>query len=59
MGGGERSVCEPIEAGESQSVTIPLVPAPTGTVDLDVEVQAVDGEQVTTNNEATYTVEFE
>ena len=48
-----------IGAGETQSVAIPLVPAPTGTATLEVEVQPVPGEQVTSNNEATYTVEFE
>jgi hypothetical protein len=46
-------------AGEAQSVVIPLVPAPTGNATLEVEVQSVPGEQVTSNNEATYTVEFE
>ena len=48
-----------IGAGETQSVTIPLVPVPTGTSTLEVEVQSVPGELVTSNNEATYTVEFE
>ena len=48
-----------IAAGETQSVTIPLVPVPTGKATLEVEAQAVPGEQITTNNEATYTVEFE
>jgi hypothetical protein len=48
-----------IGAGEIQSIVIPLVPAPSGTVTLEVEVQPVPGEQVTSNNEAAYTVEFE
>jgi CARDB len=48
-----------IEPGESQTVTITLVPDPTGQKTLEVEVQPVPGEQVTSNNEATYTVEFE
>ena len=40
--------------------SIPLVPAPpAGTATVEVEVQSVPGEQVTSNNEATYTVEFE
>ena len=47
-----------IEAGESSTVTIPLTPAPKGTVTLEVSVEPVPGEQVTENNEATYTVEF-
>jgi hypothetical protein len=48
-----------IEAGETASVTIPLTPAPSGTVTLEVDAEPVPGEQVTENNEATYTVEFE
>jgi subtilase family serine protease len=48
-----------IEPGEIQTVTIPLVPTPSGEKTLEVEVQPVPGEQVTSNNEATYTVEFE
>lgn len=48
-----------IAAGEISSVTIPLTPTPTGQVTLDVEVETVPGEQVSTNNKASYTVEFE
>ena len=48
-----------IGATEIQTVAIPLVPAPTGTATLEVEVQSVPGEEVTTNNESTYTVQFE
>jgi len=44
---------------ETQSVTIPLTPAPSGQVTLDVTVQPVPGEQVTSNNEAGYTVLFQ
>ncbi len=44
---------------ETQTVVIPLTPAPTGTVELEVKVASVPGEGITTNNEATYTVEFE
>jgi hypothetical protein len=47
-----------IGAGETSTVTIPLTPAPKGTVTLEVNVEPVPGEQVTENNEATYTVEF-
>jgi hypothetical protein len=50
---------ESIAAGEISSVSIPLTPAPTGTVTLEVEVEAVPGEQVTENNEASYTVTVE
>jgi hypothetical protein len=44
---------------ETQTVVIPLTPAPRGKVELEVEVGSVPGEGITTNNEATYTVEFE
>ncbi|HEY1286291.1 MAG TPA: CARDB domain-containing protein [Solirubrobacterales bacterium] len=47
-----------IGAGESSTVTVPLTPAPKGTVTLDVEVEPVPGEQVSDNNRASYTVEF-
>jgi hypothetical protein len=48
-----------IEAGETATVTIPLTPAPSGTVTLEVEAEPVPGEEVSENNEATYTVEFD
>jgi CARDB len=48
-----------IGAGEVQSVAIPLTPAPKGEVTLEVDVQTVPGEQVSTNNKASYTVVFE
>jgi hypothetical protein len=48
-----------IGAGETASVAIPLTPAPKGTVTLEVDVQPVPGEQVSSNNKASYTVEFE
>lgn len=48
-----------IGVGESQSTTIPLTPAPTGQVSLEVEVHPVPGEKVLTNNKATYSVNFE
>jgi len=44
---------------ETQTVVIPLTPAPRGKVELEVEVGSVPGEGITTNNEAAYTVEFE
>ena len=40
------------------TVTIPLTPAPEGTVTLEVNVEPVPGEKVSENNEASYTVEF-
>jgi subtilase family serine protease len=48
-----------IEPGEVASVTIPLTPTPKGETTLEVEVEPVAGEQVTENNEASYTVTFE
>ena len=53
----EQSIPE-IAAGSTGTASIPLTPAPTGEVTLDVSVDAVPGESVTTNNEATYTVSF-
>jgi CARDB len=43
-----------IEAGETGTATIPLTPTPSGEVTLEVAVEAVPGESVTDNNEATY-----
>ncbi len=48
-----------IGAGETSSVVIPLTPAPSGEATLEVEVDTVPGEQVSENNEASYTVAFE
>ena len=48
-----------IEAGETGTATIPLTPVPSGEVTLEVEVETVPGEQVSENNEASYTVTFE
>lgn len=48
-----------IEAGAEETVTIPLTPAPTGEATLEVEAEPVPGEEVSENNEASYTVLFE
>jgi CARDB protein len=48
-----------IGAGETETATIPLTPAPKGETTLEVKVESVPGEQITENNEATYTVLFE
>lgn len=48
-----------IGPAESETVSIPLTPAPSGEVTLEVEVDTVPGEQVSTNNEASYNVAFE
>ena len=47
-----------IGPGETQTVKIPLTSVPSGQTTLDVEVRPVPGEQVTTNNKASYTVTF-
>lgn len=48
-----------IGAGESEAVTIPLTPTPEGETTLEVKVDTVPGESVSTNNEASYVVVFE
>jgi hypothetical protein len=48
-----------LEAGETGTVTIPLTPAPKGTATLEVTAEPVPGEQVSENNTASYTVEFQ
>jgi hypothetical protein len=48
-----------IAPGETQTVKIPITPAPRGQATLDVEVRPVPGEQVADNNKATYTVTFQ
>ncbi len=48
-----------IGAGEAASVSIPLIPEPSGEVTLEVTVDTVPGELVSDNNEASYTVTFE
>jgi hypothetical protein len=48
-----------IAAGSTQTVKVPLTPAPHGQTTLDVEVKPVPGEQVSSNNKASYTVTFQ
>jgi len=48
-----------IEAGETATATIPLTPAPSGEVTLEINVDTVPGEEVATNNEGAFTVAFE
>ncbi len=50
---------ESIGAGETASVSIPLTPTPKGEVTLEVKVDTVPGEQISENNEASFTVVFE
>lgn len=59
---GGATVSETIDtigAGESSTVSIPLIPAPKGEKNLEVKVDTVPGEKVSENNEAGYTVIFE
>lgn len=53
----EESIPE-IAAGTTGTASIPLTPEPSGEVTIDVVVEAVPGESVTDNNEASYTVSF-
>jgi len=48
-----------LPVGETGTATIPLTPTPSGEVALEVEVEAVGGETVTTNNEGTFTLVVE
>ncbi|HEY2480086.1 MAG TPA: CARDB domain-containing protein [Solirubrobacterales bacterium] len=48
-----------LEAGATETAVVPLTPAPEGETTLEVEVEPVPGEEFSTNNEATYTVNFE
>jgi len=45
-----------LPVGETGVAIIPLTPTPSGEVALEVEVEAVPGENITENNEATYTL---
>ncbi len=58
-GGTLKGSIESIAAGETEGVSIPLTPAPSGEVTLEVDVDTVPGEQVSDNNKASYTVAFE
>src|SRR6476659_452784 len=49
----------PIEGRESETVTLPLTPAPKGEATIEVEAEPVPGEEVAENNVASYTVVFE
>lgn len=48
-----------IEAGATETVTIPLTTAPRGEATVEVVAEPVPGEEVSENNEASYTVVFE
>jgi CARDB len=58
-GGTLKGTIDSIAAGETESLLIPLTPAPSGEATLEVEVETVPGEQVSENNEASYSVVFE
>jgi hypothetical protein len=61
VNGGEltEGTISSIGAGETSSTSILLTPAPKGTVTIEVKVETVPGEQLSENNEASYTVAFE
>jgi len=60
VGGTElQGSIETIAAGETATATIALTPTPSGEETLEVDVETVPGEQVSENNEASYTVLFE
>jgi hypothetical protein len=48
-----------LEPGASETAVVPLTPTPEGETTLEVEAEPVPGEEFSTNNEATYTVNFE
>jgi hypothetical protein len=48
-----------LPAGETGTAEIPLTPAPSGEVTIDIEVEAVPGEELLDNNEATYSLLIE
>jgi hypothetical protein len=48
-----------LPVGETGTAVIPLTPTPSGKITLEVVVEAVPGEQVTENNEATYELVIE
>ncbi|HEY2716570.1 MAG TPA: CARDB domain-containing protein [Solirubrobacterales bacterium] len=50
---------EQVAAGEIGTTTIPLTPTPEGEATVEVKAGPVQGEHITENNEATYTVVFE
>jgi CARDB protein len=50
---------EQVAAGEVGTTTIPLTPTPEGEASVEVKAGPVPGENITENNEATYTVVFE
>jgi hypothetical protein len=48
-----------LPAGETGTAEIPLTPAPSGEVTIEVEVEPVPGEELVENNEAAYTLLIE
>jgi hypothetical protein len=56
--GSTEGTIDSIEPLETNSVSIPLVPAPSGETTLEIVVDSVPGEETTENNEASYTVLF-
>lgn len=58
-GAESQGTIESLGPQEEGTALIPLVPAPKGEVTLEVDVETVPGEQVSENNEASYTITIE
>ncbi len=58
-GAESQGTIESLGPGEEGTALIPLVPAPSGEVTLEVEVETVPGEQVSENNVASFTITIE
>jgi len=48
-----------LPAGETGTAVVPLTPTPSGEVTIEIEVEAVPGEELLENNEATYSLLIE
>jgi len=55
----QEQTIDTIAAGETQTASVTLTPAPSGQTELEVDVEPVPGEQVSENNSETYTVDFQ
>ena len=54
-----KETIDELPAGETETALISLTPTPSGEVTIEIEVEAVPGEEVLENNEATYTLLIE
>ena len=51
-----KETIDELPAGETGTAVISLTPTPSGEVTIEIEVEAVPGEEVLENNEAAYTL---